>query len=230
MLRAQQESYSKLRPLYLFQVIIEDNLATFFISDSSEKIWMKTQPSSDWKEIKIDALDAIRDGERNYTFHGEEFTKLFIPSCIPSFSRSFIELPYIKGKTSSGKLKENLDELLVSKQKLDELGITKFLDLDLESIPEVTTQEQEAAHEARMEEHKIKVQSQYFKKPKASLDWFDDMLSKGQKSIQARKTAQSKSRLARASIFGETSAGASSAESETASDQKLTEEVNKLTL
>ncbi|TLY47215.1 MAG: hypothetical protein E6K54_06210 [Gammaproteobacteria bacterium] len=192
---------------------------------------MKTQPSSDWKEIKIDELDALRDGERNYTFHGKEFTKLFIPSWLPSFSRSFIELPYIKGKTSSGAyLKKNLDELLVSKQKLDDLGITKFLDLDLESIPEVTTQEQEAAHEARMEEHKIKVQSQYLKKSRTSLDWFDDMLSKGQKSIQARKTAHSKSRLARASIFGEPSAGASASESGEVNEEKLTKEVSKLTL
>ena len=227
MLKAQ-ESRPKLRPMYLFQANIEkDKPAYFFITDSREKIWVKQAPT-DWQEIKIKELVPIRDGERDYTFHGEEFTKLFIPGMpSPGF---FIELPYIEGKTSSGKcFRENLNKLLTSQEKLEDLGITKFLDLDLESTRKVTTQEEEAAHDARMKALKTKVKSQYFKKK--SIDLFDEITSKNEKSIRtygSRRT-EPKYRLA-ASIFGEPSAGASSSESAVVNDEKLTEEVSKLTL
>lgn len=226
--KAQQSSL-ELKPKYLFQANIENKLTYFLISYSYEKIWVNQQSSTEWEEIKASCSDAARDGEATYLLSENKyrFTKLYTPGVN---QRDFINLPYIEGKTSSGHYtNEDLDKVLLSKQKLDELGITKQLGLDLTDIVRVTTPQQEKAHNDRLAALKEKERTQYTEQNID--DWFDKLLSKGEKLIQARDRERSpRSQLVSASIFCAPSTAASSSESEQKPSEKLTDEVGKLTL
>ena len=229
MLKAQQSS-SKLMPKYLFQANIENKLTYFFISYSYEKIWVK-QPSTEWEEINVFDADAIRGGETTFFLSENKykFTKLFTGDSGLN-QPHFKTLPFIEGKTSSGNYtNEDLDEILISKQKLDGLGMTQHLELDLTGIDEKTTHEQEMAYNQKLVALKEKVRTQHSKK---KTDWFDDILAKGERLIQENDSKRSRrSRLgAHASIFCEPSTAASYSEPKQESSEKLTEKVSQLTL
>lgn len=222
----EQESISKLKPRYLFQANFEKNKPPiyFFISYSLEKIWVK-QPRHDWEEIKVLDADAIRGGETTYNLSENKYkyTKLFTGDRgvnQPHFKR----LPYIEGKTSSGNyLSEDLDEILMSKLKLDELGITKLLDLDLTNMYEETTQDQETAHNKKLSALKEKVRTQYFKKKDD--DWFDNLLCEANESKRSRR-----SQLVNTSIFCAPSTAENSVKSEEEICEKLTAKISQITL
>lgn len=228
----EQESISKLKPRYLFQANFEKNKppSYFFISSSLEKIWVK-QPRHDWEEIKVLDADDIRGGETTYNLSENKYkyTKLFTGDRgvnQPHFKR----LPYIQGKTSSGDyLSEDLDEILMSKRKLDELGITKLLDLDLTNMYEETTQDQETAHIEWLSALKENVRTQYFKKKDD--DWFDNLLREGERLIHADESKRSRrSQLVNASIFFAPSTAENSVKSEEEICEKLTAKISQITL
>lgn len=128
-----------LKPKNLFQAnITEDKTALFFMTNSEKEFWMKQEPT-DWEKVKIDSREVFRDGGSTiYSFNGKEYKELYIPS---PFKRN--ETPYISGDFQSVKL----EKILMSKEKLEEIGITHQIELDVTNVPETIAEVERAQRE-----------------------------------------------------------------------------------
>lgn len=134
MLKAQ-ETISTLKPLYLLQPNIPGKVIFIFITSSKKIFWIK-ENQSDWEKVKIDNIEVFRDGgSRTYYFSGKEYNELHIPSPLRKN-----ESCYISGDSQSVKL----EKILLSEEKLQEIGITNQVKLDLSNIPETIEQAEKA--------------------------------------------------------------------------------------
>lgn len=125
----QKESKNSSTPLvipkYLFQKEIGPDRAAFFlITDSDKLFWMK-QDSTEWEQVAITGREVLREGgSTTYFFNGKKYNKLHI-------SAPLEEDYYIKGDTTSA---IGLKKLRLSKEKLEEIGITSQMNLKLSAI------------------------------------------------------------------------------------------------
>lgn len=130
MLKAKaQETISPFKPLHLLQPNIQKKQVLIFCTNSEHSFWMKENQSA-WEEVTInpDGYFCDRDGgSATFKFNGKEFNELFVSSPLQP-----VETSYISGDRQHIKL----EKLPLSKEKLEEIGITNQVKLDLFSIPE----------------------------------------------------------------------------------------------
>lgn len=136
MLKVQQSS-SKLEPWYLLQPKVSEKQVFILITNSEKNFWMK-ENLSDWEEVRITERKLFRDGgTKNYYFNGKEYNKIHIPSSLHKNQPC-----YLSGHSES----ISLEKIPLSKEKLNQVGITTKIELDLSNIPEtiVDTEKKQA--------------------------------------------------------------------------------------
>ena len=168
-----------LKPKNLFQAnITEDKTALFFMTNSEKEFWMKQEPT-DWEKVKIDSREVFRDGGSTiYSFNGKEYKELYIPS---PFKRN--ETSYISGDFQSVKL----EKILVSKEKLEEIGIIHQIELDLTNVPETIVE----VERAQREREEVREKKKYIF---ARTDYSSDSKDKGIHGFNFRKKIRKKTK------------------------------------
>ncbi|MCH9637358.1 MAG: hypothetical protein K0U16_05370 [Gammaproteobacteria bacterium] len=168
-----------LKPKNLFQAnITEDKTALFFMTNSEKEFWMKQEPT-DWEKVKIDSREVFRDGGSTiYSFNGKEYKELYIPS---PFKRN--ETSYISGDFQSVKL----EKILVSKEKLEEIGIIYQIELDLTNVPETIVE----VERAQREREEVREKKKYIF---GRTDYSSDSKDKGIHGFNFRKKIRKKTK------------------------------------
>ncbi|TKW70523.1 MAG: hypothetical protein DI543_28730 [Bradyrhizobium icense] len=168
-----------LKPKNLFQAnITEDKTALFFMTNSEKEFWMKQEPT-DWEKVKIDSREVFRDGGSTiYSFNGKEYKELYIPS---PFKRN--ETSYISGDFQSVKL----EKILVSKEKLEEIGIIYQIELDLTNVPETIVE----VERAQREREEVREKKKYIF---GRTDYSSDSKDKGIHGFNFRKNIRKKTK------------------------------------
>ncbi|KAF5271545.1 hypothetical protein FQR65_LT05165 [Abscondita terminalis] len=139
------ENRKKYKPIHLFKASINNqNDAFFFITDSDHEFWMKQEPTA-WEAVIIDRIEVLRDGgSTTYYFSGKGYDELYIPSFVRKK-----ETPYIS-KNSHNKV--YLNEIHLSAEKLQEIGIAKEVELDVSNIPRCIAEARETVQTIRSKE------------------------------------------------------------------------------
>lgn len=100
------------------------------ITNAKEYFWMWEENQSDWEKVKIDKTEVLRDGG-SITYYFKENGELHIP---------FKKNPtcHISGDSKPA----ILERIPLSKQKLQEIGITNKVNLDLSNLKTINDAEQ----------------------------------------------------------------------------------------
>lgn len=146
MLKAQ-ENISTFKPLHLLQPDpqkTQGKLVFIFCTNSMQSFWIK-ENQNEWEEVKIEEKEILRDGgPTTYRFNGKKFNQLYISSPLKGTSHLSGDLQHVI-----------LEKIPLSKQKLEEIGITKQVALDLSNIPETIEQTEKALNKKSDKSRKL---------------------------------------------------------------------------
>ncbi len=120
MLKVQQSS-SKLKPLYLLTPNNQRIEVLIFFTNSENDFWIKER-ENDWQEVSITKKEAYRSCYTEYYSNKRGYEQITYSSF--DKSRNLLNNSY------------RLDEIPLSVAKLEEIGITQKLELDLSKLPE----------------------------------------------------------------------------------------------
>ena len=179
MLKAKaQKTISTFKPLHLLQPNIQKKQVFIFCTNSEHSFWMKENQSA-WEEVTInpDGYFCDRDGgSATFKFHGKEFNELFVSSTLQP-----VETSYISGARQHIKL----EKLPLSKEKLEEIGITNQVKLDLSNIPKVD--DVEKVQKDKLEESKALTSKNLTALFNENMEFFFDKLSESGTSSGSEK-------------------------------------------
>lgn len=187
MLKAQaQENISTFKPLHLLQPDPQKTQGKqifIFCTNSAQSFWIK-ENHADWEEVSIDPDDYSCDrdgGSATFRFSGKEFNQLYISSPLGK------ETSHISGDGQ----RINLEKLLLSKQKLEKIGITNQVKLDLSNIPETIAD----AEKEKLGKSKASTSKNLSRLLRKDLNLFFDALSEPGTSSGGEKLAKGLSQL-----------------------------------
>ncbi|MGC1854117.1 MAG: hypothetical protein WA659_01900 [Candidatus Aquirickettsiella sp.] len=189
MLKAQaQENISTFKPLHLLQPDpqkTQGKQVFIFCTNSMQSFWIK-ENQDDWEEVKIDEKEILRDGgSTTFRFNGKEFNQLYISSALIK------ETCHLSGDGQ----RVILEKIPLSKEKLQEIGITNQVKLDLSNIPE-TIAAAEKVQKEKLEKNKVSTSENLSRLWKRDLNLFFDKLSKD-KEVSEPETSSRSEKLAK---------------------------------
>ncbi len=185
MLKAQtQENISIFKPLHLLQPDpqkTQDKQVFIFCTNSMQNFWIK-ENQDDWEEVKIDEKEILRDGgSTTFRFNGKEFNQFYISSALIK------ETCHLSGDYQC----VILEKIPLSKEKLQEIGITNQVKLDLSNIPE-TIADAEKVQKEKLEKSKVSTNKNLSRLwNKKDLNLFFDELSKDEEVSEPGTSSRS---------------------------------------
>lgn len=161
MLKVPQSS-SKLKPLCLLMPNNQRIHLLIFFTQSDKSFWIK-EKDNDWEEVIITKADHYRSNYSEYYSNKKGYEKIV----------------YSSFKSSENLLNNSygLDNLPLSVEKLEEIGITSKLELDLSELSK-TQAEAEKQKEKKNKSSAKCLLSRFHKNPLATFDWLSDEFDK----------------------------------------------------
>jgi hypothetical protein len=152
MLKVPQSS-SKLKPHCLLMPKNQRIHLLIFFTQSDKSFWIR-EKDNDWEEVIITKAEHSRSGYSEYYSNKKGYEKI-----VYSYferSRNLLNNSY------------GLDKLPLSVEKLEEIGITSKLELDLSEISKT----QADAEKQKEKENKSSAMSRFHKNRLSAFDWF----------------------------------------------------------